>query len=156
MTIGAAGENGGLETTMKRLKRCYNVLNHTGTLKMFTSFLVFYCISSVILWLAEPNITTIGDGFWYSYVAATTIGFGDLYAVTRIGRLVTVLVSVYCIIVTAMIPGVVVSYYMEYLKIREKETISLFLERLEHLPELSPDELVELSERVKNFNKKNS
>lgn len=141
---------------MRRLKRCYNVLKHTGTLRMFTSFLVFYCISSVILWLVEPNIATLGDGFWYSYVAATTIGFGDMYAVTRIGRLITVLVSIYCIIVTAMIPGVVVSYYMEYLKIREKETVSLFFEKLEHLPELSPDELVELSERVKNFNKKNS
>ena len=141
---------------MRRLKRCYNVLKNTGTLKMFTSFLVFYCISSVILWLVEPNITTLGDGFWYSYVAATTIGFGDLYAITHIGRLITVLVSVYCIVVTAMIPGVVVSYYMEYLKIREKETISLFLEKLEHLPELSAGELVELSDKVKNFNAKNS
>lgn len=89
-------------------------------------------------------------------MAATTIGFGDLYAVTRIGRLITVLVSIYCIIVTAMIPGVVVSYYMEYLKLREKETISLFFEKLEHLPELSPDELVQLSERVKNFNERKS
>lgn len=66
----------------------------------------------------------------------------------------TVLVSLYGILMTAMVPGVVVSYYMEYLKVREKETISVFLERLERLPELSEEELRELSERVKQFMKK--
>lgn len=136
---------------MKKLKRCYKVLRYTGTLNMFSSFLLFYCISSMILWLVEPNIKTIGDGFWYCYISFTTIGFGDLYAVTRIGRIMTILVSAYGIIVTAMIPGVIVSYYMEYLKDREQESISLFLEKLERLPELEPEELVKLSERVKQF-----
>lgn len=139
---------------MKKLKRCYKVLRYTGTLKMFTNFLLFYCISSIILWLVEPNVKTIGDGFWYCYISFTTIGFGDLYAVTPIGRIMTILVSAYGIIVTAMIPGVVVSYYMEYLKDREQETISLFLEKLEHLPELSPEELTNLAERVKQFDGK--
>ena len=54
---------------------------------------------------------------------------------------------------TAMVPGVVVSYYMEYIKIREKETISTFLEKLEKLPELSKEELREVSEKIKKFNK---
>lgn len=139
---------------MKKIKRGFNVLKYTGTLHMFISFLIFYCISSIILWLVEPSIKTIGDGFWYSYVASTTIGFGDLYAVTHIGRVMTILVSAYGIIVTAMIPGVVVSYYMEYMKIREQDTVSLFLEKLEHLPELSQEELVSLSERVKQFHEK--
>ena len=139
---------------MKKLKRCYKVLSYTGTLKMFTSFLIFYCVSSIILWLVEPGVKTIGDGFWYCYVASATIGFGDLYAVTHIGRIMTILVSAYGIIVVAMIPGVIVSYYMEYMKIREQETISLFLEKLEHLPELSREELVKISERVKQFDRK--
>lgn len=139
---------------MKRFKRTLTVLKRTGTLHMLVSFLIFYCISSIIVWLVEPDITTIGDGFWYCFVSATTIGFGDIYAITRIGRIVTILVSLYCIVVTAMIPGVVVSYYMEYLKLREKETISTFLEKLEHLPDLSEEELIELSERIKKFNKK--
>lgn len=52
---------------------------------------------------------------------------------------------------TAMVPGVVVSYYMEYLKVREKETISVFLEKLERLPELSEEELEQLSRRVREF-----
>ena len=65
------------------------------------------------------------------------------------------IVEIYGIIMTAMIPGVVVSYYMEYLKIREKETVSIFLEKLERLPELSKEELEELSERIRMHSKKN-
>lgn len=139
---------------MKKLRRIIMILKRTGTLKMLVSFIVFYCAASTVVWLFEPNVNTIGDGFWYCFVASTTIGFGDIVALTYLGRIITVLVSVYGIVVTAMIPGVVVSYYMEFLKIKEKETVSLFLERLEHLNELSREELTELSGKIKNFNKK--
>lgn len=102
----------------------------------------------------EPGIDTWGDALWYCFVASTTIGFGDICAVTRAGRIITVLVAAYGILMTAMVPGVVVSYYMEYLKVREKETISVFLEKLERLPELSKDELFKLSQRIREFEHK--
>ena len=136
---------------MKIWKRCYKILKRTGTLKIFMGFLVFLCGASAVLVIVEPDINTFGDGLWYCFVAATTIGFGDFYAVTRIGRIATIMVGAYGILMTAMVPGVVVSYYMEYLKIREKETISVFLEQLERLPELSKEELEELSERIRKF-----
>ena len=139
---------------MKKLRRTIMILKRTGTLKMLVSFIVFYCAASAAMWLFEPNVNTIGDGFWYCFAATTTIGFGDIVALTRLGRIITVLVAVYGIAVTAMIPGVVVSYYMEFLKIKEKETVSLFLEKLEHLPELSHEELTELSDQIKKFNRK--
>lgn len=139
---------------MKQLKRYYRILKQTGTLKIFMSFLVFLCGAAVILDIVEPDINTFGDGLWYCFVATTTIGFGDICAVTRIGRIVTVIVSFYGILMTAMVSGVVVNYYMEYLKHREKETISVFLEQLERLPELSKEELEELSERIRKFSRK--
>ena len=39
-------------------------------------------------------------------------------------------------------------------KAKENETISTFLEKLERLPELSKEELAEISEKVKRFNNK--
>lgn len=139
---------------MKTWKRCYRVLKRTGTLKIFCGFVLFLCVAAFILVIVEPDINKFGDGLWYCFVAATTIGFGDICAVTRVGRIVTVVVALYGILMTAMVPGVVVSYYMEYLKMREKETISIFLEKLEQLPDLSKEELENLSRRVKEFEKK--
>ncbi|MDE6913440.1 MAG: potassium channel family protein [Lachnospiraceae bacterium] len=140
---------------MKFWRRCYRILKWTGTLKIYMGFLLFLCGAAAILAIVEPGIDTFGDGLWYCFVAATTIGFGDICVVTRIGRITTVVVGIYGILMTAMVPGVVVSYYMEYLKIREKETISVFLEQLEQLPELSKEELEELSERIRKFSSKN-
>lgn len=138
---------------MKVWRRCYRILKRTGTLQIFMGFLAFLCAASAVLAFVEPDIHTFREGLWYCFVAATTIGFGDICAVTAIGRTVTVMVGVYGILMTAMVPGVVVSYYMEYLRLREKETISVFLEKLERLPELSKEELEELSEKIRKFSK---
>ena len=129
-------------------------MKRTGMMHMLIVYAIFFSVVSVILFLIEPGMKNVGDGFWYTFVASATIGFGDLTAITAAGRVLTVIVSLYGIILAAMIPGVFVSYYTEYLKIRETETVSTFLEKLEHLPELTKDELVELSEKVKKFNKK--
>ena len=80
---------------MKAWKRCYYVLKRTGTLKIFISFLMFLCGAAAVLTVLEPGINTLGDGLWYCFVASTTIGFGDICAVTRGVRIVTVLVAAY-------------------------------------------------------------
>ncbi len=128
------------------------VVKRTGMSTMLVNFMILLSVCAVIIRFVEPGIETIGEGFWYLYVSATTIGFGDTCAVTLIGRLITVVVSLVGIVIAAMIPGVVVTYYTEYLKIQHKETISTFLEKLEHLPELSKEELEELAEKIKKFN----
>lgn len=145
---------GGNDMGKKAWKRCYLILKRTGTLKIFFSYILFLCAAAAVLTVREPGIERFGDGIWYCFVAATTIGFGDICVETGLGRVITVFVSLYGILMTAMVPGVVVSYYMEYLKVREKETISVFLEQLERLPELSEEELQGLSDRVKKFARK--
>ena len=136
---------------MKGFKRFMFVVKRTKLSTMLIHFLVVMSLGAVLLSLFEPNINTIADGYWYLFVSSTTIGFGDICVTTALGKIVTIVVAIYGIVVTAMIPGVVVTYYTEYLKITENETISEFLERLERLPELEHQELEELSEKIKKF-----
>ena len=115
-----------------------------------------YLLLLFLLVAAERNspdatIRTMGDAFWYSLITLTTIGYGDLAAVTFPGRLTVVIVTFAGILTTAMVPGVVVAYYTEFIRAKEKETVSTFLEKLERLPELDREELTELSERVKRY-----
>ncbi len=139
---------------MKVFKRCYAVLKHTGAIHIFIAYLFVMCISALVVMIGEPDINSLGDALWYCFVASTTVGFGDMYAVTVLGRIMTVLVTVSGIITVAMVPGVVLSYYLEFVKIQEKETVSRFMEKLENLPGLSDEELKELSKRVKELKKK--
>ena len=136
---------------MKAFKRVWFVLRKTGALKTFLGFISLCLVASILLKHIEPGIKTIGDGIWYCFVASTTIGFGDIYATTTLGRCITILVSLCGIFVFAMMTGVVVSYYMEYLNSRKEETVSVFLEKLENLENLSKRELKGISDKVKKI-----
>lgn len=139
---------------MRTLKRIRFVLKMTHADRLFWGFILLLAVCSVLICLIEPGIDSVGEGFWYLYVAATTIGFGDLCAVTTLGRVLTILVSMAGILMVAMIPGVVVSYYVEFVRNHQEESVSLFVEKLENLPDLSPEELAELSEKVRKLREK--
>ena len=84
-------------------------------------------------------------------IVFSTIGFGDIVATTVIGKIITVILSLYGILVTAMITGTIVSYYTEYLNNKQGDTISIFLEKLQNLPKLSKEELEDISENIKKL-----
>ena len=62
---------------MKALKRLYFILRTTKVLRFFWWFLLVLLSVGLILRFIEPQIETIGDGFWFLYAAAATIGFGE-------------------------------------------------------------------------------
>ena len=138
---------------MKALRRIGKLLVRTGTIKIFGAYVAVLIIGGIVMTFIEPQVHGVFEGFYYCFVASTTVGFGDIVPVTVIGRIITIVVTSVGILTVAMVPGVVVAYYTEYLKIREKETVSTFLEKLERLPELNKEELTELSDKVKEFNK---
>lgn len=55
------------------------------------------------------------------------------------------------ILMVAVIPGVVVSYYLEVIHRRENEKLMSFLDALEHLPDMSKEELAEISVKIKKI-----
>lgn len=136
------------------VKRMMQIIKRTGMRKVLIAYIISLCLGALLITIFEPNIKGYGNALWYCFVASTTIGFGDFAAVGVIGRIVTVLVTIAGILAVAIIPGVIVSYYTEYLRYKEKETISTFLEELENLPNLSEERLKSISEKVKSFNKK--
>ncbi|WP_407386063.1 potassium channel family protein [Ruminococcus sp.] len=139
---------------MKGLRRIGRLLVRTGTVKVAIAYLILLCIGGVALSFIEPQVHGIFEGVYFCFIASTTVGFGDIVPVTVLGRIITIIVTLAGILTVAMVPGVVVAYYTEYLKLREKETISTFLEKLERLPEMDQAQLEELSERVREFNEK--
>lgn len=134
---------------MKKLKLILKIIKMTNVDKIILTYLLFIAICSFILILVEPHINNFGDGLWYCFVAFTTIGFGDITVTTIIGRIITILVSLYGMIVIALITGVLVDFYQEILKIKARESVQEFLDKLEQLPDLSKDELKKISETVK-------
>lgn len=57
----------------------------------------------------------IGDGFWWAIVAFTTVGYGDIYPVTPLGRLLSSLISLIGIAMIAIPTGIISSAFMNML-----------------------------------------
>ncbi len=53
---------------------------------LFVTAGLFYSVEHV----ANPGVASFGDAFYFTVVALTTVGFGDITPVTTTGRLVTV------------------------------------------------------------------
>ena len=134
---------------MKRWKILWKILKTINLDKIVYLFIIMILIFSYLFKLVEPNINTYFDGIWYSFSLITSVGFGDLFAVTFLGRVLSIILGIYALIIIALIPGILVSYYVEFAKINAKETASIFLDKLEGLPELSKAELEEISKNVK-------
>lgn len=64
-------------------------------------------------------------------------------------RILSIILSLYSVMIIAIIPGVVTSYYIESIKIKTNESMEKFLYDLERLPALSKEELSDISEKVK-------
>lgn len=139
---------------MKRLQVLRRVLRDTGANKIWTAFLIQFFLSAAVIWLREPGMHSYGDALWYCYAVVTTIGFGDVVAQSFLSRILSVLLSVSAALVIALVTGVVVNYYNQISALRQKETLAAFVDKLEHLPELPPEELEQISLRVREFQNK--
>lgn len=142
---------------MKKSRVLLDVLKTTKTDKIVISFIGFVFLCALGVWIVEPTITSYVDALWFCFTSFTTIGFGDIVVTTLLGKAITVVLCLYGIFVVALIPGVVVSYYTETLKMKTDESLVVFLDKLQRLPELSKEELEEISikakQRVKHIKK---
>ena len=73
----------------------------------------YILISALIIYNVEPDsFNTFFDAIYWATVSLTTVGYGDIYPVTAIGRVVTMLSSVFGIAIIALPAGVITAGYM--------------------------------------------
>lgn len=140
---------------MKRLRILNTILKRTRTYPILLSYLIFILIDAFVIQLAEPEINTYLDALWYCYAVISTAGFGDIVTITLIGKIASVLLTIYSLFVIAIATGVVVNFHSQLIQIRQQDTLAAFADKMQHLPELSPEELQEMSQRVTQFLHKN-
>ncbi|MBQ2070003.1 MAG: hypothetical protein II467_03645 [Bacilli bacterium] len=89
------------------------VLRKTHATEILGGLVFMIIVVSIALSFIEPKINSIGDALWYCFASVTTIGFGDFAAETPVGRVLTVILGIYGIVVTALITSIIVNLYNE-------------------------------------------
>ena len=136
---------------MKKLRILRMVLHKTKADRLVLGFVVFLLVVSGILWAVEPGMTTYREALWYCYAIISTSGFGDFVAVTFVGRVCSILVTIYAIFVIGIVTGVVVSYFQQAVQVQFEESKMAFLDKLERLPELSKEELEAMAAKARKL-----
>ena len=89
------------------------IVRKTYALEIILGLLLLIVAFSYVLEACEDSIPTFEDGLWYCFAIVTTIGFGDFTATSLLGRILSVILGVYGIIVVALITSVIVNFYGE-------------------------------------------
>lgn len=138
---------------MKKMKVLWRVMKQTRASEILLSYLVFVCVDAFFIFLIDPAIHSYGNALWYCCAVIFTAGFGDLVATVVLSKIATVILMIYSVIVVAIVTGVIVNFYSQLIRIRQENTLEALIEKLEKLPELSKEELEELSLSVKRIRK---
>lgn len=80
----------------------------------------YVLISALVIFNVEPDtFNTFFDAIYWATVSLTTMGYGDIYPVTTIGRVVTMLSSFVGIAIVALPSGIITAGYMDKLNSKE-------------------------------------
>ena len=79
-----------------------------------TMAVAYILISALVIYNVEPDsFETFFDAIYWATISLTTVGYGDIYPITTIGRIVTMISSAFGIAIIALPSGVITAGYLE-------------------------------------------
>ena len=103
----------GISISQMKLNILMNIIRETYVLEILLGLLLMIIACSTVFSTLEDSMRQYGDALWYCFALVTTIGFGDITATTVIGRILSVFLGMYGIVVVAIITSVIVNFYGE-------------------------------------------
>ena len=82
----------------------------------------YILVSALIVISVEPDtFPTFFDAIYWATVSLTTVGYGDIYAVSGAGKVITMISSIFGIAIVALPAGIITAGYMDELHARKKD-----------------------------------
>lgn len=79
-----------------------------------TMAVAYILISALVIYNVEPEpFESFFDAIYWATISLTTVGYGDIYPVTTLGRIVTMISSAFGIAIIALPSGVITAGYLE-------------------------------------------
>lgn len=87
-----------------------------------TLSVTYVLIAALIIFNVEPDsFETFYDAIYWATVSLTTVGYGDIYPVSTLGRLIAMLSSVFGIAIVALPAGIITAGYIKELEKNKNE-----------------------------------
>ncbi|MFA5206935.1 MAG: ion transporter [Lentisphaeria bacterium] len=99
-------------------------------LVVFSSIAILNCETA-----PEANIKTAGDALWWSFSTITTVGYGDRYPVTTLGRIIAVVLMTAGVGLFGTFTAYVASFFLQQNQEKEAKQETLVLAELRAIKE---------------------
>lgn len=136
-------------------KKVHRFLHTNGLLNMIYSCIVLIMISScLVTYVEKDTFNNFSDALWWSVVTCTTVGYGDFYPTTSIGRVVATMLMLFGIGLMSMLTSAITSYFAETKNQKQSNDIDISHENinsnlLEIIKQMNSDEQQQLFEIAK-------
>ena len=103
----------------KNIQILTNVLKKQKDSLMIVGLLAFgyIFISALIIFNVEPStFPNFFDALYWATISLTTVGYGDIYAVSTTGKIITMIFSFLGIAIVALPAGIITAGYMKEIK----------------------------------------
>lgn len=87
-----------------------------------TLAIAYILIAALVIYNVEPDsFNSFFDAIYWATVSLTTVGYGDIYPITTIGRIVTMGSSIFGIAIVALPAGIITAGYMNEINSEKEE-----------------------------------
>lgn len=110
-----------LLTVLEKEKRVlWSVLFMAVAYVFVTALFMFNVEPSINPTTGEPTFRSFFDALYWATVTLTTVGYGDICPVTRIGRFVSMISSLFGVAIIALPSGVITASYLDEIRSQRK------------------------------------
>lgn len=108
----------------KSFEIIYGVLKSSkeSLIAVCTLAVAYILISALVVFNVEPDsFDTFFDAIYWATVSLTTVGYGDIYPVSALGRVVTMVSSFFGIAIVALPAGIITAGYMSEIQTKKSK-----------------------------------
>ena len=89
-----------------------------------TLAVIYILISALLIFNVEPEtFGTFFDAIYWATMSLTTVGYGDIYPITTVGKVITMLSSIFGIAIIALPSGIITAGYMNEINRGDKDKL---------------------------------
>ena len=103
----------GIAYSQMKMDIFWKVVRKTNAAEILFGMLLLIVAFSLVLPLLEDDIPDFTSALWYSFAIISTIGFGDVAAVSVMGRILSAILGICGLVVVSVVMSIVVNFYNE-------------------------------------------
>ena len=115
------------DVAMARLVKAFLYIRKEISIFLFTTFILLYLSAALVYFFEHPaqpeKFQSIFHSLWWAVCTLTTVGYGDVYPITALGRILTFVILMLGMSIVAVPAGLIATALSKVIKDEEQDSL---------------------------------